>query len=166
MKELEIRTVEPKDQKWISKLLTQHWGSQMVVSRGILHDASRVPGFVASLEGEKVGLVTYHIEGQNCEIVTLDSWRKNQGVGTMLIEVVKSEAQRRGCQRLWLITTNDNLPALGFYQKRGFNQVAVHPNAIKESRRLKPSIPNIGLNGIPIRDEIELEMLLGPWESP
>jgi hypothetical protein len=57
-------------------------------------------------------------------------------------------------------TTNDNLNALRFYQKRGFVLVSVHRNAVIKSRQLKPEIPLTGNDGIPLRDEIELEMLL------
>lgn len=103
---------------------------------------------------------TYHLEGEACEIVTLDAWRTGLGVGTALIETVKQVAGREKCRRLWLVTTNDNLPALRFYQRRGFVIAAVHLNAIEKDRRLKPEIPLTGLNGIPIRDEIELEMRL------
>ena len=162
MASIMIRPIEPEDQIWISDLLTQHWGSEIVVSRGKVHDASQLPGFVAHLANEKVGLITYQIVDKACEIVTLDSWRENFGIGTALIEAVNQEAQKKSCQRLWLITTNDNLPALGFYQKRGFQLVAIHANAIAKSRQLKPSIPQIGINGIPIRDEIELEIRLIP----
>ena len=94
------------------------------------------------------------------EIVSIDSTHPGRGVGTALIEAVKKEARRQGCRRLWLITTNDNLNALRFYQKRGFALVAVHRNAIEISRRLKPEIPLTGHDGIPLRDEIELETLL------
>ena len=61
---------------------------------------------------------------------------------------------------MWLITTNDNLNALRFYQGRGFRLVAVHPGAVEASRRLKPQIPELGSFGIPIRDELELELSL------
>jgi ribosomal protein S18 acetylase RimI-like enzyme len=54
-------------------------------------------------------------------------------------------------------TTNDNLNALRFYQRRGFRIMGVHPGAVNEARRLKPSIPAIGAYGIPICDEIDLE---------
>jgi hypothetical protein len=62
---------------------------------------------------------------------------------------------------LWLISTNDNLNALKFYQKRGFSLVKLYKNAVNETRKkIKPEIPLIGENGIPIRDEVELEILL------
>src|SRR5581483_12505812 len=133
-------------------------GSNIIVSRGTFYTADALPGFVAIEQGERVCLITYHIQGNECEIISLDSTRPGQGIGTALIEAVRQEAQRTGCRRLWLITTNDNLNALRFYQRRGFVLVAVHRNAIELSRKLKPQIPLIGEHGIPIRDEIELEM--------
>ncbi len=107
-----------------------------------------------------MGLVTYNITGVSCEIVTINSARPSSGVGTALIEAVKNVALQSGCKRIWLITTNDNMNALRFYQKRGFVLVAVHKNALEVSRRLKPEISLIGNDGIPLRDEIELEMIL------
>ena len=82
------------------------------------------------------------------------------GVGSALIDAVKKVAASAGCRRLWLITTNDNTAALRFWQKRGFWLAAVYPNAIAESRLLKLEIPLTGNDNIPIRDEIELEMIL------
>jgi hypothetical protein len=131
-----------------------------VISRGKVHDARKLPGFVARSAGNNVGLATYRLSSQECELVTLDSWQENLGVGTSLIEAVKRVAIKAGCARIWLITTNDNLHALGFYQKRGFHLVAVHCGALAESRKIKPSIPEIGFGGIPLRDELELEMLV------
>jgi N-acetylglutamate synthase-like GNAT family acetyltransferase len=108
-----------------------------------------------------LGLVTYRLDRTECEVITLDCNLENHGVGTALLETVVSEAQAVGCVRLWLITTNDNLKALGFYQKRGFELVEVRRNAVDRSREIKPQIPLVGDNGIPVRDEIELEIYLG-----
>jgi hypothetical protein len=71
-----------------------------------------------------------------------------------------AQARRRGCQRLWLVTTNDNLRALGFYQRRGFHPRALRAGAVAQARRLKPAIPEHSPDGIPIRDELELELEL------
>jgi len=155
-----IRPITDQDKEWIIQALTRRWGSHLVVSRGKPHDASQMPGFIAYYNGEPVGIATYHIDGLDCELITLDSWLEKSGVGSQLVEAVKGKAIMVGCHRLWLITTNDNLEALSFYQKRGFHLVAVHPNALAESRKLKPSIPTVGMNGIPLRDEIELQILL------
>lgn len=144
----------------IAHFLEQRWGSRKVVSRGQVHDASRLPGYVASHHDRIIGLATYHIVTDACELVTLDSKVEDVGVGSALITAVKQAAISANCRRLWVITTNDNLRALGFYQKRGFQLTAVYPNALEFSRQLKPEIPFIGLDSILLRDEIELEMRL------
>ena len=108
-----------------------------------------------------IGLLTYNIVGDQCEITLMQSMREGIGVGSELVGAVKGTATRVGCKRLWLITTNDNLHALGFYQRRGFTLAAVYPNALTRSREIKLGIPMTGMNGIPLRDEIELEMALG-----
>ena len=110
--------------------------------------------------GERAGLITYHTVEKSCEIVALNSLREGQGVGTSLIRAVQNMAVKQGCERVWLITTNDNTAALRFFQRRGFVLVAIHRNALDESRKLKPEIPATGMDGIPLRDEIELEMSL------
>jgi acetyltransferase (GNAT) family protein len=114
---------------------------------------------------KKLRNVGYNITGTSCEIVTINSIRPFAGVGTSLIEAVRDIALQSGCKRLWLITTNDNMNALRFYQKRGFILVAIHRNALDVSRKLKPEIPLIGNDGIPLRDEIELEMILNDTAS-
>jgi GNAT superfamily N-acetyltransferase len=159
-----IRPLTAHDHVWMLQFISEQWGSNIIVSRGIIYTAHALPGFLAVEEGERVGLITYHIKGAECEIISLDSTQPGKGIGTALISVVRQEAQRAGCRRLWLITTNDNINALRFYQRRGFVLVAVHKNAIELSRRLKPQIPLIGEHDIPIRDEIELEMPLNNGE--
>lgn len=160
MKTFQIRPLNKEDRNWVACLIKEHWGSIKIVSRGKLYDADVLPGFVAVKEDKPIGLVTYRIDDDECEIVTLDSLVEGIGVGSSLMAAVKDVAVAAKCKRLWLITTNDNLSALRFYQKRGFCLVAVHPNALEQSRRLKPEIPLVGKDGIPLRDEIELEMIL------
>ncbi len=155
-----IRALEDADHEWVARTVAEQWGADVVVGHGVVYRPAELSGFVAMLGHERVGLLTYHVEGDACEIITLDSFREGQGVGTALIDAAKQAANDAGCRRLWLITTNDNLHGLRFYQKRGFMIVAVHRNAVDEARKLKPSIPLIGNDGIPIRDEIELEMEL------
>ena len=160
MGQLQVRPLGRTDAHWIGQLLGEHWHSTKVVSRGRVHDADSLPGFVALIGGRRVGLATYQIEGDECEIVTLNSIVEGIGVGTALIAAVRTIAVRSKCRRVWVITTNDNLQALRFYQRKGFSLVALHRKALDQSRKLKPEIPLIGLDGIPLRDELELEMLL------
>lgn len=158
--EFTVRAIGPEDRQWVLELV-RTWGADFIVSRGRKIFAAELPGFIAfRSDGERVGLVTYEIIGDRCEIVTLDALEKFNGIGSALTEKVIEAAGSAGCRRLWLITTNDNLDAVRFYQRRGFTLAAVHVNALASSRKLKPSIPEIGCYGIPLRDEIEFEMLL------
>lgn len=131
-----------------------------MVSRGRVHHIDTLPGFAALQDDRVVGLATYRIDGDECELTTIDSLSEGAGIGSALIDAVKDAVRQAGCKRLWLLTTNDNTPAIRFYQKRGFVLAALHRNAIEASRKLKPEIPLIGRDGIPIRDELELEMNL------
>jgi GNAT superfamily N-acetyltransferase len=119
-----------------------------------------LPGFIAYFGPEPNGLVTYHLDEDNCEIITIDSIQKNKGIGTLLLNRVFEEARINKWPRVWLTTTNDNINAIAFYQKRGMHIAAIHLNALEDSRLLKPAIPLIGENGIPIRDEIEFEYFI------
>ncbi|HEY3230095.1 MAG TPA: GNAT family N-acetyltransferase [Roseiflexaceae bacterium] len=160
MTALSIRPLNADDKDWVAQFIREHWGADIAVAHGTVYYPRDLPGFIALQEEERVGLVTYHIAGDSCEIVTIDSDTPSIGVGTVLIDAVKELARQAGCSRLWLITTNDNMNALRFYQKRGFVLVAVHRNALEQSRKLKPEISLIGDDEIPLRDEIELEMML------
>jgi DNA-3-methyladenine glycosylase I len=155
-----IRPAEKDDRNWVAQFLDDHWGSTRIVTRGQVYLAHLLPGFIAVQDDERVGLVTYRTDGEECEIITLNSEVEGQGIATALIEAVKLAATEEGCKRMWLITTNDNMKALRFYQKRGFSLVAVYPGALDGSRKLKPEIPLFGIDGVPLRDEIELEMRL------
>ena len=161
MNDYTIRPVSNADKKWIADLLREWWAGPEVVCRGRLRRADELPGFIAIQSGDPAGLITYEIAGNECEIVTMNSLNEGRGIGSALIAAVHDMTVKSGCQRLWLITTNDNTAALRFYQKRGFHLVAVHRNAVEQSRRLKTEIPETGNDGIPLRDEIELEIILG-----
>jgi GNAT superfamily N-acetyltransferase len=161
MAEYTIRPLGDADREWVKQFITWQWGAEIIVLDGVMYHPETLPGFAAICGDEIAGVVTYHFQGSACEIVTLDSLETNRGIGTALVDAVKQRARQIGCHRLWLRTTNDNLNALRFYQKRGFVLAAIHPNALERSRKLRPEIPLVGKEGIPLRDEIELEMMLG-----
>lgn len=158
---ISIRMIEPKDQTWAKNIISEHFGSALVVSRGKLHDSQTLPAILAIRGNERIGLLHYHIENRQCEIVTIISLNTGEGIGRKLLETVKAIARKADCERIWLITTNDNLSAQHFYQHVGGIQVAIFEDAIQKARTLKPEIPEFGENGIPIRDEIEFEWNLG-----
>ncbi len=155
-----VRALEPGDHEWVANFLVTQAGSTRVVSRGRLHLADLLPGFLALEDGTPSGLLTYHVADRELEVVTLHAAPPGRGLGSRLLDAARERARQLGCRRLWLITTNDNEPAIQFYRRRGMNLVAVHHHAIHESRKLKPEIPLTGLGGTPIEDEIEFEFRL------
>ena len=125
----------------VNRILFEEWHCPPSVSRGRLIDTTILPGFLCLEAGAIKGIVTYHMERQACEIVTLNSFEENKGIGTALIHAVLAVARAHVCERMWLITTNDDINAIRFYQTRGFDLKAVYINAIARSRELKPEIP-------------------------
>jgi ribosomal protein S18 acetylase RimI-like enzyme len=157
---MNIRRLTTNDLPRLRQFWVEHWGGEEMITRGNVYRPEQLEGFVVEDENEWIGLLTFFIKDNECEVTSLDSLREGQGIGSALIDRAIEEARAKNCRRLFLITTNDNLNALGFYQKRGFEIVTVYRGAIHESRKRKPSIPLIGFNKIPLRDEIELEINL------
>jgi ribosomal protein S18 acetylase RimI-like enzyme len=157
---VEVRPAQSADdRRFMIELLTESWGGVHAAAHGELIDASALPALIAWLDGDPAGLVTYREDGAGgWEIVTLNSAVEDAGVGSALINAVRDLARSAGAARLWLITTNENIRAIGFYQRRGFDLVALHRDAMTQSRELKPSIP-LECDGIPIRHELEFALI-------
>ncbi len=148
------------DWPWVKALWEQNWHGDFIVTRGRVHRLDDVSGFVAEKENAHAALIIYRTDRQEMEIVSIDSRFERQGIGTALVARAVETGKQASVKRIMAITTNDNLNALGFWQKRGFCLTAVYPRALEATRRLKPGITLVGENGIPLRDEIELEMRL------
>jgi ribosomal protein S18 acetylase RimI-like enzyme len=154
-----IRSATEDDCGWIAVTLLERWGATVIVTGSRATDAAILPALVAlDASDERVGLLTYRLAPDGLEVVTIDSLRPGEGIGTALMSRAADLARAAGVLRLWLITTNDNLKALGFYQRRGLRIVAVRRGAVDEARALKASIPFVGESGIELHDEIELEL--------
>lgn len=158
---MRIIEITPEDRKTADALIKEEWAGPVIVSKGHAWDTSVLPGFVAIDDDNNLcGVVTYRFEGDECEITTLNSLKEKQGIGTDLINAVIHTAKDNHCRRLWLITTNDNTHAIRFYQCFGFSLREVHINALEKSRKLKLSIPLIGMDNIPLQHEFEFEIIL------
>lgn len=155
-----IRRLTPADLPDLRQFWMDHWGGDCMIVHGATFKPERLEAFVAEENHHWLGLITFYVLKNECEIISLDSLRQGQGIGSSLVEEVITEARQRRCSRIFLSTTNDNLRALGFYQKRGFELVCIRRGALNETRKVKPGVPWIGENGIPLRDEIELELSL------
>jgi len=156
---------KPAELGWAEEVLEHEFAGRMQARRGELVDALEGEEFVAEVDGALAGLITYHVSAVSavpeaeirCLVVAAAARR--QGVGTALLDAARGELREEGVRKAWLVTTNDNLDAIGFYQRRGWQLSALHPGAVTEGRRtLKPSIGEIAPNGIPIRDELELTL--------
>lgn len=157
----EIRALAKSDLEALAEFLRERWNSEKIVARGTVYRTTELAGFVAQAGDGWIGVATTVAHnGRVCELLTLDSLRPGAGIGTALFHAVRDSAAAGGFCRLVVITTNDNTPALRFYQRRGMRIVAVHVDAVTRARALKPEIPLRGVDDIPICDEIELEMPL------
>ena len=155
-----LQEINEKYRDAVNQILWEEWYCPPSISKGRIIDTTILPGLLSIEDEEIKGVITYHFENDECEIVTLNSFEEKKGIGTALINGVLNIARINNCKRLWLITTNDDINAIRFYQKRGFDLKAAHINALEISRRLKPSIPLTGMDQIPLRHELEFEILL------
>jgi ribosomal protein S18 acetylase RimI-like enzyme len=153
--------ISKQNREQINAFIEQHWFSTQMIIRGEIVDMTVIEGIAAMDGDEIVGLITYRICGKVFEITSLDSLQEGKGIGKALLDQVIAIAKDKDCQKVSLVTTNDNINAIRFYQKRGFDLVKVHLDAVMQSRILKPEIPLTGQNGIPIKHELEFELLLG-----
>ena len=154
---------EPNRQQ-VNRFLAEHWFSTDMIVRGARIDMTRAQGILARDGGGIAGLLTYAVRGNVCEILSLDSLRQGEGIGTSLVGLAIETAKRNRCKKMIVVTTNDNINAIRFYQKRGFDMARLYRNSLNVSRKMKPEIPLIGENGIPLRHEIEFEMDLAETE--
>jgi N-acetylglutamate synthase-like GNAT family acetyltransferase len=153
-----VRRIEDSDRPAVARLYDELLGGRLQARGGELHDVSLLPGFLAEEDGRLAGVVALRVEGDEMEVAALAAVEQWRGAGTVLLEAARAEAARTGCRRAWLITTNDNVDAIRFYQRRGWDWVALHRDVMDENRRLKPQLPERGAYGIPLRHELEFEL--------
>lgn len=159
---VQLRAVTDSDRPLLRWLVAELWGSEVVAVHGSRLRPAELHGYLAEHAGRVVGLVTFQVADGELEIVTLNAIDRRIGVGTMLIEATADQAHRAGCRLVRLTTTNDNLDALRFYQRRGFRLAELRPGAVDRARMEKPQIPRTGDYGIPLRDEIDLILPIRP----
>ena len=158
---MELVKINQENRDRIDDFIIHQWFTMQMVVHGESIDLGKAEGWYACEDNEIIGLITYRITRNEMEILSLDSLIENKGTGTALLNQTISEARNVGLERVRLITTNDNLHALRYYQKRGFDMIRFYHNALDDARKIKPEIPLTGMDGIPLKHEIELELLLG-----
>jgi ribosomal protein S18 acetylase RimI-like enzyme len=154
--DVRVRALREDERPWAAAVIRERWGGDVMIGGGREYRPAELPALVAEGDGERAGLATYLIEGDDCELTSLDALTIGAGIGGALVEAVVEAARAAGCTRVHLITTNDNLPALRLYQRHGFALAQLRAGEIEESRKRKPEIAATGHAGIPIRDELVL----------
>jgi ribosomal protein S18 acetylase RimI-like enzyme len=157
---VDVRPKEPADEPALAAMFRATWGGTVVAARGVAFDLTTSPTLVAVEAGTIVGALTYDIDDDAMEVISVEAALPGLGVGGELLRAAIAEARDRGLRRLWLITTNDNLDAIRLYQRRGLRIIRVRPDAVDHARRLKPRIPAVGSYDLPMRDELTLELRL------
>jgi ribosomal protein S18 acetylase RimI-like enzyme len=157
---IQVRPLREPDRAWAAAVERREWGEPVAARLGELVGLDGLPGCVARRDGRRAGVTRYAVRGHECELVSIVAIEPGVGVGRALLEAVREAALAASCRRLWLITTNDNVRALRFYQRFGFDLAVLHHGAVARARRLKPAIPERGSDGIPIAHELEMRMEL------
>lgn len=155
--------MQDSDREEVAKFIERHWHSKLVMSRGRSSYPHKERGFIERRRSVIVGLLTYRIDDDGMELLTLNSTLEGHGIGSSLMLDAIERARKEKCERIWLATTNDNLRAIGFYQRLGFRMVELNLGVVDEARKVKPQIPEVGERGVPIHDEIVMELLIEPY---
>ena len=158
---LTARPAGPEDRAALDRILDAVWGGPYVAGRDTLFDLTTLPSLIAVDGDTVIGTLQYAIDGDAVEVVAIGAVPRTRGAGTVLLDAAAALGRAQGLARLWLVTTNDNLDALRFYQRRGMRMVSVDRGAVDRARLLKPGIPLVGSYGIELHDEIRMEMSLG-----
>ncbi|MCP4594078.1 MAG: GNAT family N-acetyltransferase [bacterium] len=156
------RRIQDDDRQVIAEFIEHHWHSKVVVSQGKSYHPHELDGLIDWRDDSIAGLVTWLHEEDELQLLTLNSVLAGQGIGSALMLMAIDYAREKDLGKVWLTTTNDNLSAIGFYQRLGFRLTAVNVGVVDEARKIKPQIPETGQKGIPIHDEIVLELNLKP----
>ena len=146
------------EEKTVRELVKLFWGEDEQLTFGRKFTVSSLPAYIAEVKSKVVGFVAFAPVGDALIIAALGivPEYQNCGFGRKLVEQVEKEAQKRGKKKLLVSTSNDDLPALAFYQRDGFQIFAVEPNVIAEKHGRILG----GIGGLPIRDELRLRKIL------
>ena len=150
-----VREATDADRAAARELFEQDFGRTKIVAFGEVMDIDAMPALVAVMYTDPSGALAYRLLGDALHIVALatDPMWQRSGVGGYLVAEAELLARRLALSRLVVSTTNDNLPALYFYQRRGYRLTDLVPNNVIAHTHEEQE----GFAGIPVRDEIRLE---------
>ena len=154
-----VREATDADRGSVRELFERDFGRTRIVAFGEVMDLDQMPALVAVMTRDPAGALAYRLLGNALHIVALatDPMWQRSGVGGYLLAEAELIARRLNLPRVLVATTNDNLPALYFYQRHGYRLREIVPDSVLTHTGMQVS----GFAGIAIRDEIHLEKQLG-----
>ena len=159
--------LEPVDQDYIRQHLGELWGWPVISTVRTYGPEDDMHGVVWRDEwGEIQGLLVYHIDGDAADIISIDAYQQGRHIGGRLLDGAEEHMRKHGVRHVTITTTNDNLRAVAFYVRRGYRLVKIDLDGMDKIRALKPNVPDLGIDNIPLRDMLELAKdLPGPAEE-
>ena len=156
-----VREAADAERAGALELFRRDFGRSGIVAFGQVMNLDAAPMIVAEMNGEIAGALAYRLVDAGLHVVALatDPMWQRSGVGGYLVAEAELLARRLGIPRVVVSMTNDNLPSLYFYQRRGYFVAEWIPNG---AAKLATSVSLAGFGGIPIRDEVRLEKAIIP----
>jgi len=150
-----VREASASDRVKALELFRHVFRPAQLVSYGEAISLDEAAAFVAETDEGIAGALAWRPFDGALHILALatDPMHQRAGVGGHLVAEAELLARRQNWPRVIVTITNDNLPALYFYQRRGYRVSAILRDSIAaQTRDQKP----MGFAGIPILDEMQL----------
>jgi len=157
-----ITSINRTNRHVVNEVILNTYGSSIMQTKDKSHILNSLPGFIVIKNSQILGIALYDIAQKSYEIVAMTSFISNTGIGSMLLQKSIETAHHKECEKIWLVTTNDDLESLSFFQKRKFELVKIHRHSITRLREEseEETIPIIGNHGIPLKHELELVRMI------
>ena len=157
--ELQLRVVTDKTE--LCRIMLASWGSHSMMIDLHVYDVAEIDALgLFDGSGKTAALASWTVRGDSAYLCALHSLKPGEGVAIQMLDAVIFAARKAGAKRLKAMLTNDNMPGMTFYQRRGFRLSGLYLEAIDHYRSVEPNIIKTGYKDIPIHDAIELEIAL------
>jgi GNAT superfamily N-acetyltransferase len=155
-----LRAVAPTDRDWLASVLTGEGVEDFASPDLDAGTLSSSPGFIAHVEGDRLGAISYRISPPSYEILMVYSGRPGLGIGRALVNSVLMEANDAKCDTVTVVARNANGKGVSFFQSIGFKISAVRPTEFHKTTRRIAKGGSVPAADTEKRDEIELSFTL------
>lgn len=159
--EVICRAVE--DKAAIADFMAKRWGSPRMLVGMHTYDVTEIEAQgLYDRDGGLLAFASWKLRDRTVVLCALHALQEGNGFATRMLEEIKQLARRQGARSIRAMVTNDNMPALVFYQKNGFRLSTLYVGAVDAYRPVMPGMLTHGYLGLPIHDALELEYPLQP----